>query len=326
MNQVDYALLYMRAKSGDRAALTRLISALEMRAPSLEAARQDIHVDGGRARVIGVTGAPGSGKSSLIDAITAELRTRGRTVAVVAVDPSSALTGGALLGDRIRMSRHTLDEGVLVRSMSSRGAFGGLARATSDVVALLDAVGWEYILVETVGVGQAEVDVMKLADTVAVVTPPGLGDDIQAIKAGLLEVADIHVVNKADLADAKRTASDLLSMLTMGRLRDDRAWSVPVMMTEALTAKGVPELVDAFDAHHEWLEASGEGQLRKRQRTVDRLRVLVRDRLMESIEDPANSASFQDMVDRVVRRTLSPQAAVDSLIAAVRVEAYSSRG
>ena len=163
-----------------------------------------------------MTGAPGSGKSSLIDAITAELRGRGRTVAVVAVDPSSALSGGALLGDRIRMHRHTLDQGVLVRSMSSRGALGGLAQATTDIVAALDAVGWEYVFVETVGVGQADVDIMHLADTIAVVSVPGLGDDIQAIKAGLLEIADIHVVNKADLPDAGRTATDLLSMLRMG--------------------------------------------------------------------------------------------------------------
>jgi LAO/AO transport system kinase len=299
--------------------MTRLISAIEARAPRLDTARAAIHADGGQARVVGVTGAPGSGKSTLIDSITAELRHRGKSVAVVAVDPSSALTGGALLGDRIRMARHTLDPGVLVRSMSSRGAFGGLARATSDVVALLDAVGWEYVLVETVGVGQAEVDIMKLADTVTVVTPPGLGDDIQAIKAGLLEVADIHVVNKADLPDAKRTASDLLFMLKMGDLHGG-AWSVPVMMTEALTAQGVSELVDAFGAHQRWLDSSGEGLRRRRKRMADRLNVLVRDRLMERIENPCNMAVFEEMVDRVVGRAISPQAAVDALIDNVRVQ------
>jgi LAO/AO transport system kinase len=320
VSRVEYAPLYERAKGGDRSSLTQLISALEARVPAVGPVLETLYAEGGRARIIGVTGAPGSGKSSLIDAITAELRGRGRAVAVVAVDPSSALTGGALLGDRIRMHRHTLDPGVLVRSMSSRGALGGLAQATTDVVAALDAVGWEYVFVETVGVGQADVDIMHLADTIAVVSVPGLGDDIQAIKAGLLEIADIHVVNKADLPDARRTATDLLSMLRMGA-RPEGAWFPPVLMTDAIAPVGVTELVDAFDTHHAWLTASGDGLARKRARIADRLRMLTRDRILERLRDQSASTVFSELVDRVVCRSMSPHAAVDAIIAAIEIDA-----
>lgn len=324
MTRVDFATLYERAKGGDRASLTQLISALEARARAVEPVLDALHAEGGRARIIGVTGAPGSGKSTLIDAVTAELRRRGRTVAVVAVDPSSALSGGALLGDRIRMHRHTLDQGVLVRSMSSRGSLGGLAQATTDVVAALDAVGWDYVFVETVGVGQADVDIMHVADTIAVVSVPGLGDDIQAIKAGLLEIADIHVVNKADLPDAGRTATDLLAMLRLGA-RPEGAWFPPVLMTDSITPAGVPELVDAFDAHHAWLDTSGHGLARRRARMADRLRMLTRDRMIERLREQSVGEVFRGVVDRVVCRTMSPHAAVDAVLAAIQVDP-SARG
>ena len=323
MTKVEYGTLYTRAKAGDRSSLTQLISALEARASAVEPVLEVLYAEGGRARVIGVTGAPGSGKSTLIDAITVELRCRGRTVAIVAVDPSSALSGGALLGDRIRMQRHTLDDGVLVRSMSSRGSLGGLAQATTDIVALLDAAGWEYVFVETVGVGQADVDIMHLADTIVVVSVPGLGDDIQAIKAGLLEIADIHVVNKADLPDAGRTATDLLSMLRLGT-RPTGAWSPPVLMTDSLTPAGVRALVEAFDAHHDWLGSSGDGLARKRARVAERLRMLARDRILERLRDQSGGALFSGLVDRVVSRTMSPHAAVTEVIAAIRVDPIDS--
>jgi LAO/AO transport system kinase len=318
VSKVEYATLYERAKGGDRSSLTQLISALEARARAIEPVVEALYAEGGQGRIIGVTGAPGSGKSSLIDAVTAELRGRGHTVAVVAVDPSSALSGGALLGDRIRMHRHTLDHNVLVRSMSSRGSLGGLAQATTDVVALLDAVGWEYIFVETVGVGQADVDIMHVADTIAVVSVPGLGDDIQAIKAGLLEIADIHVVNKADLPDAGRAATDLLAMLRLGRFQPDGAWFPPVLMTDSITPTGVPELVDAFEAHHAWLGSSGDGLARKRARIADRLRMLTRDRMIRRLRDQSVGAVFNGLVDRIVCRTMSPHAAVDALMAAIQ--------
>jgi LAO/AO transport system kinase len=323
VSKVEYGALYTRAKGGDRSSLTQLISALEARAPAVEPVLEVLYAEGGRARVIGVTGAPGSGKSTLIDAITAELRGRGRTVAIVAVDPSSALTGGALLGDRIRMQRHTLDNGVLVRSMSSRGSLGGLARATTDVVALLDAAGWEYVFVETVGVGQADVDIMHLADTIAVVSVPGLGDDIQTIKAGLLEIADIHVVNKADRPDARRAATDLLSMLRLGA-RPAGAWTPPVLMTDSLTPAGVGELVEAFDAHQVWLGSAGDGLARQRDRMAERLRMLTRDRILERLRDQSGAALFDGLVDGVISRTMSPHAAVTQVIAAIRIDPIDS--
>ncbi len=223
------------------------------------------------------------------------------------------------------MHRHTLDQGVLVRSMSSRGSLGGLAQATTDVVAVLDAVGWDYVFVETVGVGQADVDIMHLADTIAVVSVPGLGDDIQAIKAGLLEIADIHVVNKADLPDAGRAATDLLAMLRLGRARPGGAWFPPVLMTDSMAPTGVSELVDAFDAHHAWLETSGDGVARKRVRVADRLRMLTRDRMIERLRDQSVGAVFDGLVDSVVCRTMSPHAAVDALIAAMQNDSSTSQ-
>jgi LAO/AO transport system kinase len=322
----DYHLeVYRKAKAGHRPSLTRLISTLEAGRPGLSGVLGAIHADAGRAHLVGLTGAPGSGKSSLVAALARQLRKRGRTVAIVAVDPSSALTGGALLGDRIRMDEHTLDQGVLVRSMSSRGSLGGLARATTDVVAVLDAAGWDYVFIETVGVGQAEVDIMRLADTVAVVSVPGLGDDIQAIKAGLLEIADIHVVNKSDLPGAQRTASELLGMLMMANAREG-AWPVPVLSTDALAPGGIAELVDAFDDHRRWQEASGEGLARRRRRAAERIRVLARDRLMERLQDPSTSAAFDGLVDRVVDRSMSPHDAVDALFEAfTRPESLAGR-
>ncbi len=325
MSKVEYASLYEQAKGGDRASLTQVISALEARARAVEPVVETLYAEGGRARIIGVTGAPGSGKSSLIDAVTALLRGRGQTVAIVAVDPSSALTGGALLGDRIRMHQHTLDQGVLVRSMSSRGSLGGLAQATTDVVAVLDAVGWDYVFVETVGVGQADVDIMHLADTIAVVSVPGLGDDIQAIKAGLLEIADIHVVNKADLPDAGRAATDLLAMLRLGRRQPDGAWFPPVLMTDSIRPAGVTELVDAFDAHQAWLDTSGDGVARRRARVADRLRMLTRDRMIERLRDQSVGAVFNGLVESVVGRTMSPHAAVDALISAIQEDSSAHR-
>jgi LAO/AO transport system kinase len=224
------------------------------------------------------------------------------------------------------MHRHTLDQGVLVRSMSSRGSLGGLAQATTDVVAVLDSVGWEYVFVETVGVGQADVDIMHLANTIAVVSVPGLGDDIQAIKAGLLEIADIHVVNKADLPDAGRAATDLLAMLRMGRAHPDRAWFPPVLMTDSITPTGVSELVDAFDAHGAWLETSGDGVARTRARIADRLRMLTRDRMIERLRDQSVGAVFNGLVDSVACRTLSPHGAVDALIAAIQNDSSPIQG
>ena len=230
--------------AGDRRAVARAITALENDSDSAHTVRAGVAAHVGRAHVVGVTGPPGGGKSTLVSGLIRQLRARGHTVAVVAVDPSSPFTGGAVLGDRVRMGEHQADEGVFIRSLASRGHLGGLARSATDVVDVFDAAGYHTVIVETVGAGQSEVEVTRIADTRLVVCPPGLGDDIQAIKAGVLEIADAFVVSKADLPDAQRTENELLSMLT---LRRDPAAKPPVLRTIATTGEGLRELVD-------WLE------------------------------------------------------------------------
>src|SRR5215217_3746892 len=247
--------LVERAIDGHVPSIARLISRLENRGgPEGDAILKRLHAEGGRAHVIGITGAAGSGKSTLVTALARELRARDKTVGIVAVDPSSSITGGSILGDRIRMQEHTLDPGVFVRSMSTRGSLGGLSRATIDAVTVLDASGRDVVIIETVGVGQDEVDVVQAAHTVAVVSVPGMGDDIQAIKAGLLEIADLHVVNKADRPDTDRTVAELRTMLGLVPAGD---WELPILPTDARDGTGIAELVDAFDAHREWLADSG---------------------------------------------------------------------
>lgn len=230
--------------AGDRRAVARAITALENDGNTAHTVRAAVAAHVGRAHVVGVTGPPGGGKSTLVSGLIKQLRGRGHTVAVVAVDPSSPFTGGAVLGDRIRMGEHQADEGVFIRSLASRGHLGGLARPATDVVDVFDAAGYHTVIVETVGAGQSEVEVARIADTRLVVCPPGLGDDVQAIKAGVLEIADAFVVSKADLPDAQRTENELLSMLS---LRRSPAANPPVLRTIATTGEGLRELVD-------WLE------------------------------------------------------------------------
>src|SRR2546425_1809020 len=231
---------------GDPVALARAISLVEAGTQRGEAILAEIFSRTGRASVIGVTGPPGAGKSSLVNQLVARYRSRGRALGVVAVDPSSAFSGGAVLGDRIRMQQHTLDPAVFIRSMATRGRFGGLSRATRDAIDLMDAAGRDPILIETVGVGQDEVDVVRVADTVLVVLTPGQGDDIQAIKAGLLEIADLFVINKADHSGADRLASDLEWIMWLG---EKGPWDAPLIMTVATEGRGIEELVRAIDRH-----------------------------------------------------------------------------
>jgi len=312
--------LLARARSGDAPSLSRLISLVESRPQELDAVLPEIHAAGGRAHVIGITGAPGSGKSTLVARLVRVLRGRGRTVGVVAVDPSSSITGGALLGDRIRMQEHTLDGGVFVRSMSTRGALGGVSRATVDAVAVLDAAGWDDVIVETVGVGQDEVDIMRIAHTTAVVSVPGLGDDVQAIKAGLLEIADVHVVNKADRPEADRTAAELTSMLTLTGPPGSGGWAVPVLRTVALDGTGLDELANALAAHLDWLQASGELARREEAAAAARIRAIARDLAVARVQSPAAGAAFEACVRAVARRELDPHAAARSLLDARPLE------
>jgi LAO/AO transport system kinase len=247
--------LVQRVLAGDRLALARLMTLVENRAPELPAVMSRLYAQTGCAHVVGVTGPPGAGKSTLVDALIGRLRAVDRRVGVVAVDPSSPFSGGAVLGDRIRMQAHFLDPGVFIRSLATRGSHGGLPRAARDVVRLLDAFGMDVILVETVGVGQTELDVMRLADSIVVVLVPEAGDTVQVMKAGLLEIADVFVVNKADRDGAVRMASELEQML---HLRPPSLWSIPVLSTTASIGTGVDAVLEALDRHRTF--ASGDAE------------------------------------------------------------------
>jgi LAO/AO transport system kinase len=311
----DYATELKRAAAGDVVALSQLISAVEGRRGQLDAVLRDIYTAGGKARVIGITGPPGSGKSSLTSALLRELRQRGERVAVVAVDPSSALTGGAILGDRLRMTEHSADPGVYVRSVSARGALGGLSRATADLVAVLDAAGWDTIIVETVGVGQDEVDIMRLAHSVIVVSVPGLGDDVQAMKAGLLEVADLHVVNKADRPDARRTSTELRAMLRLAGPAGPGQWRPPVIETNALDGSGVAELADELARHRAWLSESGELDRRLLEAAAERIRTIAKELLLQRLGDPSAAGPFGALARDVAEHRIDPHAAARKLVA-----------
>ena len=312
--------LVERAIDGHVPSVARLISRLESRGREGDAILQRLHAEGGEAHVIGITGAAGSGKSTLVTALARELRKRDKTVGIVAVDPSSSISGGSILGDRIRMQEHALDPGVFVRSMSTRGSLGGLSRATIDAVTVRDASGRDVVIIETVGVGQDEVDVVQAAHSVAVVSVPGMGDDIQAIKAGLLEVADLHVVNKADRPDTDRTIAELRNMLGLVPSGD---WELPILPTVARDGTGVAELADAFEAHRAWLEDSGELARRERRSAAARVAAVAQDLLLEELESPASGDAFERAVEDVQNRRTDPRTAARELI---RVAAGQTEG
>jgi LAO/AO transport system kinase len=303
--------LLSRARDGDKRALARVLSMVENDEPQAADVLRELYPQAGRARIIGITGPPGGGKSTLVNRLAGAYREHDR-VAVVAVDPSSPFSGGALLGDRIRMQERALDDGLFIRSMASRGHAGGLARTTARVVNVLDAIGYGVVLVETVGVGQEEVDVVRVVDTVCLVTVPGLGDDIQAIKAGVLEIADVLVVNKADRPGADETARDLGQMLTLGRLRT--AWKPPIVRTVAATGDGVPELVSAIAKHEAWAGESGERERRRRDAARAAIEDLLREALVRRLRDRIGTERVDSAVARVADRTLDPYAAVDELL------------
>ncbi len=320
---------------GDRRALARLISQIEDDAASAGDALAALFSRTGRAHRVGITGAPGTGKSTLVSQITRELRQRGKTVGIVAVDPSSPFSGGALLGDRVRMRDLSGDPGVFIRSMASRGNMGGLARATARVMRVLDAAGFDVVLVETVGVGQLEMDIARHAQTILVVEAPGLGDEVQAIKAGLLETADVLVVNKSDDPRAESTLAMLRAVLGLNRqVHSDRpelhhgglfeavlperpeagGWEVPICATSALTGEGVPELVSAMEAHYAYLRSSGELERRERISAAAELESLLRDTLLARLLEKIDAARLSELVERVVRREIMPQTAVERLL------------
>ncbi|MEX0788228.1 MAG: methylmalonyl Co-A mutase-associated GTPase MeaB [Anaerolineales bacterium] len=312
-----------RVRAGDRRALARLLSLIESDddAGGTELARLFPHR--GQAHVIGVTGAPGTGKSTLVNRLALTLRSQGSPeVAVLAVDPSSPFTGGAILGDRIRMREASVDRGVFIRSMATRGALGGLALRTQEAVEALDAAGFGHILVETVGAGQAEVEVAQLAATTIVVEAPGFGDDVQAIKAGILEIADILVVNKADLPGADETVRALRAALDLGRpsrrgtgtVRRETSWEVPILRTIATRDEGVLELAGAIAAHRQHLESSDEAADRQRLRAGHDLALRLQEelaaRFLKRLGDPA----WNEAIEKVASREVSPRAAVKELL------------
>lgn len=304
--------LVARAREGDTHATARLLSVVENEEPGAAEALRELYPLTGKARVVGVTGPPGGGKSTLVNRLAGAYREQGERVAVVAVDPSSPFSGGALLGDRIRMSERFLDEGLFIRSMASRGHSGGLARSTSRVVNVLDAIGYGVVLVETVGVGQEEVEVIRVVDTVVLVTVPGLGDDIQAIKAGVLEIADVLVVNKADRPGADETARDLAQMLSLGKLRT--SWKPPILRTVAATGENVPQLVDAIEKHRAWAAENGERDRRRRDAARSEVEDLLREALIRRLRDRVGDDRVGRMVARVAERSIDPYSAVEELL------------
>ena len=316
--------LVERLKQGDRAAASRLMTVVENRQVGYREALRLTAPLTGRSHVLGVTGPPGAGKSTLVSALIKHYRAEGKTVGVVAVDPTSAISGGAILGDRIRMLGYYQDPGVFVRSMASRGRLGGLAAATADVVRIMDAFGRDIIIIETVGVGQDEISIADLADTTILVEVPGMGDDVQALKAGVLEIADVLVINKADREGADRLANHIKT--TMRLLpRDEEAWSPPIVKTVAHEAQGIEELVAAVEKHRAYLHERGRLQSDRRERlraeVLERARDLMLRRLMQDIEQ---DGKLDGVLDDLMAHRTDPATAARTLVDGPRPDQAAS--
>lgn len=310
------AELVERARTGSPRAVARLISLVEDAAPQLREVMAALVPHAGHAEVIGITGAPGVGKSTATSAMVTALRADGRRVGVLAVDPTSPFSGGALLGDRVRMQEHATDSEVYIRSMATRGHLGGLAWATPQALRVLDAAGCDVVLIETVGVGQSEVEVAALADTTVVLLAPGLGDGIQAAKAGLLEVGDVYVVNKADREGADQVVRDLRGMIRLVE-RQPGDWRQPIVTAVASRGEGIAEVLDEIAKHRSWLEGSGELARRRHRRARDEIEAIAMTALRERLGDLHGDTRLDMLAEKVLIGELDPYAAADDVIAAL---------
>ena len=301
--------------NGSKLAISRAITAVENEYDDAVEIMQKIYPHTGRAYVIGITGPPGAGKSTLTDKLTKEYRSRGKTVGIIAVDPSSPFSGGAILGDRIRMNELTMDEGVFIRSMATRGSLGGMSRKTAEVVKILDAAGKDIVIIETVGVGQSEVDIVKTADTTLVVLVPGLGDDIQAIKAGILEIGDVFAINKADRDGEERLHIEKEMMLDLDQ--NETEWRPKITRTIASQNQGVVELVDSIEEHAAYMVKTGLIQKRRYARTRNEILTMLDEAIQTYLKKKVAGSRFEALTEEVSQRKNDPYSAVKSILAEV---------
>ena len=307
-----------RLLSGDRRALARMVTLIENEIPAARGYLAELHQYAGKGHIVGVTGAPGAGKSTLVTHLVRELRRREKKVGVVAIDPTSPFSGGAILGDRIRMMELSGDPNVFIRSMASRGNLGGLAASTRDVVRAMDAAGYNPIIIETVGTGQAEVEVMRTAQTVMVVAAPGMGDDIQAIKAGILEIADIFVVSKADKPGADQTVAELAMLLSLDPTRrthdkTEPYWRIPVLKTAALKDQGIPQVADALQQHYQYLIESGMLANRAQRQVRSEVQALILHAVVNTLKAKTTEEEWQKLVDEITNKERDPYSVATEL-------------